>query len=202
MVSGDTLSILPLDGDWSGLEREYWGRAIAAAPLPPRPTALLVGLGGGTQAHLLHRAHRPRLITVIERDPAIVRVATRWFRLGDLPRLEFLCGDADTVVPSLVRARRRFDFVMEDAAYADEPARSERLARSLVPLVSARGILVVNRHRRGDARALAAALGPHFAEVRVRLVRRQAENALVCCRSPGPKGAYRGHPPGTERAAR
>jgi len=49
---------------------------------------LLVGLGGGTQAHLVHRLTTPRLVTAIERDPVILDVARRWF--GSRPRpMEF-----------------------------------------------------------------------------------------------------------------
>lgn len=196
MVRGDTLSVYPLDGDWSRLRREYWWQAVALAPGTERSSALLVGLGGGTQAHLLRRRCHPRLITLIERDPAIIRVATEWFGLGDLPRLEFLCGDARVVVPWLTRASRRFDFVMEDAAYADVPERSTPLAWSLVPLVAAGGTLVVNRHRRSDAHTLAAALRRRFEEVVLKRVRREAENVLVCARRPRTLGQRRPRPAG------
>src|SRR2546426_544320 len=71
LVSGEILSVYPLDGDWSRVRREYWWRALAAIELPPRPTALFVGLGGGTQIHLLERLARPRPITVIQRGPGV-----------------------------------------------------------------------------------------------------------------------------------
>lgn len=181
MAAGDTLSVYPLDGDWSPVRREYWWRALAAVDLPPRPTVLVVGLGGGTQLHLLQQRRSPPAMTVIERDAAIIRIATAWFGLRSLGPLEFLCDDADRVVPWLVGARRRFDFVMEDAAYAEAPPRALALAMALVPLVSPHGVLVLNRHRRSDALCLAAALRPHFLDVRLRRVRREAENVLVCC---------------------
>jgi spermidine synthase len=184
VVGGDILSVYPLDGDWSRLEREYWWRAVAAVALPPRPAALLVGLGGGTQVHLLRAMSRPRGIAVIEHDPVILRVARDWFGLAAVGGIEFLCGDAERVIPWLESARRRFDFVMEDAAYAEAPERSLPLARSLVPLVSPRGVLVINRHRRGDAAGLAAALRPFFRDVRLRRVRREADNVLICCAGP------------------
>jgi hypothetical protein len=182
IVAGDTLSVYPLDGDWSRVRGEYWWRAVAAAPRRRRLTALLVGLGGGTQVHLLAGRARPQGVTVIERDPAMIAVATRWFGLDGVGGLEFLCGEAGRVVPWLVRTGRRFDFVIEDAAYADESPHALALAHALVPLVTARGVLVLNRHRRGDARRAAATLRPLFRDVRVRLVRRGAENALVVCR--------------------
>lgn len=187
VVAGDTLSVYPLDGDWLRLREEYWWQAVAAAPR--RPRALLVGLGGGTQIHLLSRLVRPRLMTVIERDPAIMRVARDWFALRRVGGIEFLCGDAMRLVPWLASSGRRFDFVMDDAAYADAPAQALSLAWALAPLVAPRGVLVLNRHERHDARRAAAALRPLFGQVRVQLVRRSAENALVICHAPRPAPA-------------
>jgi spermidine synthase len=178
IVGGAILSAYPLNGDWSAIEREYWWHGVAPVRFPPEPSVLLVGLGGGTQAHLVHRLTTPRLITVIERDPVIVDVARRWFGLGALGPMEFYCGDAEMVAASLADAARTFDFIMEDAAYADLE-RSRPVVEALIPLVADAGTLVVNRHRRGDAGALARMLRRHFAAVRVRRVRREGENVLL-----------------------
>jgi protein-L-isoaspartate O-methyltransferase len=182
MVGGDILSVYPLDGDWSRVEQEYWWRALALARRGS--TALLIGLGGGTQVHLLERLARPSRVTVIERDPVIMRVAREWFGLDAIGGIEFLCGDAEEVVPWLHASGRRFDFVMEDAAYAEPPERAVPLARAVVPLVAPRGRLVINRHRRGEAHRLAAVLRRRFRAVRLRRVRRGGENVLICCLDP------------------
>src|SRR4029079_3730476 len=79
VVAGDILSIYPLDGNWSALHGEYLGQALGSLRLPPPPSTLSVGLGGGTQVHLLETRVHPRLITVVERDPVIMRVAIEWF---------------------------------------------------------------------------------------------------------------------------
>lgn len=184
VVRGAILSVLPLDGDWSAVEREYWWHALTLVNFRRRPAALLVGLGGGTQAHLLARVTSPRLVTAVERDPVILNVAHEWFRLGALGPMEFVCAEASQAMQTFARQRRRFDFIMEDAAYGDESERAMPLAVGLATLVAPGGTLVVNRHRRGDARALAEALAPAFAEVRLRRVRREAENVLVCCARP------------------
>src|SRR6059036_1995278 len=113
VVNGEILSVYPLDGDWSRVRREYWWRALSVIALPRHPSVLLVGLGGGTQIHLLHSLTRPRLITVIERDHVIARVAGDWFGLDTAGPLEILCADAMVAVRGLARERRRFDFVME-----------------------------------------------------------------------------------------
>src|SRR5881409_1008125 len=138
---------------------------------------------GGTQAHLVHRCTTPRLVTPIERDPVILDVARRWFGLADLGPMEFYCGDAETVAAALQAAGRRFDFVMEDAAYADME-RSRPVVEALVPLVAADGTLVVNRHRRGDAGSLVRMLRRRFESVRTQRVRREGENVLIYASRP------------------
>jgi spermidine synthase len=183
IVAGAILSAYPLDGDWSAIEREYWWHGVASVRFPPQPSVLLVGLGGGTQAHLLHRLTTPRLVTAIERDPIIVDVARRWFGLGDLGPMEFYCGDAETTAAMLRDAGRRFDFVMEDAAYADME-RSRPVVQALIPLVEPNGTLVVNRHRRGDAGALSRMLRRRFRSVRLQRVRREGENVLIFASRP------------------
>ena len=184
IVRGDTLSIHRLDGNWAPLRREYWWKALAAIELPRRPTALLVGLGGGTQIHLLHRFAAPRLITVIEHDPIIVRVAREWFGLDQVGRLQILCANAETAIRGLAQAGRRFDFVMDDVTYAEEPLIALPKLLALAPLVTPRGSLVANRHRRGDPRVLARALRFYFRRVWLHRVRRTGENTLICCAGP------------------
>ncbi len=184
MVHGEILSIYPLNGNWRPLRREYWWKALEAVPLPPRPAALLVGLGGGTQVHLLYRLSDPRSITVIERDPVIVRIARQWFGLDRVGKLEMVCADAETAVAGLTRTGRRFDYVMEDVTYADPPEVALPKLLAMVPLVTPLGSLVVNRHRHGDPRPLARTLRLYFNEVRLRRVRRTGENTLICCSRP------------------
>ena len=183
-LDGSVLSVYARDGDWTRARKEYWGEALDMVCLPPRPSVLFVGLGGGTQLHLLRQRVTPRHVTAIERDPVIVRLGQRWFGLGEIPRLEFLCAEATVAVETLQRTRRRFDFVMEDCTYDETPERSIPLAVSLARLVSRRGTLVVNRHRRPHARQTAAALAPYFAEIHLRRVRREADNILICASAP------------------
>ena len=184
MVHGETLSVYPVDGNWEPVQREYWWHALVEARLPPRPRALLVGLGGGTQLHLLQALVQPRAMTAIERDPVILRAAHRWFGLQDLGGVEYLCADAAAAAAALVAARRRFEFVMEDVDYGDGGERSLPLLRVLAGLVARGGVLVANRHRRSEAAVVIAALQPRFHEVRERRVRREGENVLVVAARP------------------
>jgi len=110
-----------------------------------------------------------------------VRVAREWFGLDRIARLEILCTDAETAIRGLARAGRRFDYVMDDVSYADEPLIALPKLLTLAPLVARRGSLVVNRHRNGDPRVLARALRFYFRRVRIRRIRRTGENTLICC---------------------
>jgi len=189
MVHGETLSVYPLDGDWSGVRREYWWHALAEARLPQRPRALLVGLGGGTQLHLLQALVRPRELAAVERDPVVLRAAYEWFGLRDLGGVEYLCTEAETAAAALAAAGRRFDFVMEDVDYGDGGERSVPLVSALAGLVARGGVLVANRHRRREAAVVIEALRPLFRNVRERRVRREGENVLVVASEPRPISA-------------
>ena len=184
IVAGEILSIFPLNGDWSYIRKEYWWHALALAAPSRGGTALFVGLGGGTQVHLLTRLARPKLVTLIERDPEMITIACDWFDLRKLGPLEFMCGEAQDLLPTLHAAGRQFDLVVEDAAYAAEPELSMAIGKMLAPLVAPGGSLVINRHRRGDGRRLAAMLRQRFETVRVQRVRREGENVLVCADRP------------------
>ena len=184
VASGHTLSAISLSGDWSRLKDEYWCRALDMVELPPRPTALFVGLGGGTQLLLLADRVRPRFMTAVERDPVILQVAQRYFGLERLARTEILCGDIERVLPCLESAGRRFDFIMEDAAYADPVDRALPIALRLAGLLGTRGALVLNQNARHHAAETAAALRLRCARVTMRRARRHGDNVLISATNP------------------
>lgn len=199
MIGGEIQSVYFPGGDWSPAEREYWARALVpACGLRHPPRVLLVGLGGGTQVHLLRRAAGPALITAVEHDPLVIQVARDWFGLEALDRLEILCADAAAAVHQLRRRRRRFDFIMDDISYAAPPARAIRLARSLARLLAPAGTIVLNQHRRPAAQAVAEAVTDLLPSVRLERVRQAVENVLIVARRDGAAAACaHGRPAGS-----
>ena len=184
MVHGETLSVYPTNGDWSRVRKEYWWHALAETTIPQKPRVLLVGLGGGTQIHIVRMLAKPREITTVERDPVILRAAHEWFGLSGVGGVEYHCTDAQTAADTLARAGRRFEFVMEDVDYGDGGERSVPLILTLARLVAPGGVLVANRHRRREAGVVIDALTPLFRRVRERRVRREGENVLVVAVAP------------------
>ena len=62
----------------------------------------------------------------------MITIACDGFELRKLGPLEFMCGEAQDLLPTLALAGRRFDLVVEDAAYAAEPEQSMAIGKALV----------------------------------------------------------------------
>ncbi len=184
MIDGEVQSVYFPDGDWTAAEGEYWAQALGPARSLRRPRVLLIGLGGGAQVHLLEREVTPRLVTVVERDPAVIRVALDWFGLREVDGLEILCADAEAAIRQLTLSRRRFDFVMDDISYGAPVTAAIVIARSLARLLAPHGLLVLNQHRRPAAQAVAEAVSDLLPSTRLLRVRRSAENVLVFASRP------------------
>ena len=85
----------------------YWPAMLPDGP--PRD-ALLLGLGGGTIAHLLVGAFGPLPIVGVDDDPAVLALGRTHFGL-DLPSLQIVAADAFAYAAD---CSRRFDLVCVD----------------------------------------------------------------------------------------
>ncbi len=156
----------------------YWSAMLPAE----RPgSALLLGLGAGTLAHLLNRRFRDIPIVGIDNDPELLAFARDHFDL-DLPNLEIVVADAFDYV---ARCDRRFDFVAVDlfvGSAFEVGVLSRPFLRRLKSIVSTEGEIVFNlfRERRSDS---------HLGRIRrilpIAQVDRLSHNVVVRCR-PGP----------------
>jgi spermidine synthase len=85
----------------------YWPAMLPATP--PRD-ALLLGLGGGTIAHLLVGACGPIPLVGVDDDPSVLALGREAFGLN-LPNLEVVLADAFQYVAT---CSRRFDLICVD----------------------------------------------------------------------------------------
>jgi spermidine synthase len=138
LVDGIVQSISPEDGLATG---GYWA-AMVPDDQPPRQ-ALILGLGGGTLARLLHARWGTFPIVGVDDDPTIVELARQE---GWLPteNLEVVEADAFAYVQA---CERRFDYIAVDLFRGEQLASRafgkpflRRLRRLLVP----RGRLAIN----------------------------------------------------------
>ncbi len=92
----------------------YWDAVLAIPSLlhrSPRHVAIL-GNAGGTIARALGRYYPHADVDAVEIDPAVTRVAYRYFGLGDNPRVSVHDADAR---PFLRSTDRRWDLIVVDA---------------------------------------------------------------------------------------
>ncbi len=116
--------------------------------LPPaRPsTALILGLGGGTVAHLLARRWGPGRIVGVERDLPVLETARAAGWLA-IPGLEIVHGDAFAYVES---CQDRFGYVAVDLYQGerfDGRALNKPFLRRVQEILEPRGWLALNLFR-------------------------------------------------------
>jgi spermidine synthase len=118
-------------------------------------------------------------ITVVERDPVVIRVAHAWFGLGLVSQVEVLEADVEDAIAQLARAHRTFEFVMDDISYAADSAEAGHRARLLAGRLAAGGTLVLNQHHRAQAQQVAESISDLLPRIRLERVRRGVENVLI-----------------------
>lgn len=144
----------------------YW-----QAMIPDRrpASALLLGLGGGTVAHLLVRRFGPLPITGVDASAEIVAVAREAFALAELP-LTIVQGDALQYVH---HTDERFGYVAVDLYYGNRLARGV-LALPFLRAVAARmlpgGTLAFNLFADGYLEGRLPRLERVFERLRLELV--------------------------------
>lgn len=109
-------------GDPAHLEFEYTRIALIALALARHPPEriLVVGLGGGALPQFLRFAYPQARIDVAEIDPAVVRVAERYFGLQQDAQLRVQVGDGRAFIEKA--AAGSYDIIILDAYGAGSQA--------------------------------------------------------------------------------
>lgn len=127
---------------------EYLRMMLGALYLAPEPRNILViGLGGGTLVDTLQRVLPDAEIDAVEIDPAVVRVATRFFGFEPGPRVRVNEVDGRVFVKRALRSGRRYDLVMLDAydqEYIPEHLLTQEFLQEVKGVMTPRGVLAAN----------------------------------------------------------
>ncbi|WP_269532581.1 spermidine synthase [Chitinimonas sp. BJYL2] len=95
---------------------EYTRMMMSALYLQPAPkNILIVGLGGGTLPMTLRKLLPDARIDAVEIDPAVSKIAVRFFGLTPDAKLQVFEEDGRVFVKRQARAGRKYDLVMLDA---------------------------------------------------------------------------------------
>lgn len=119
--------------------------ALFASPSPRR--VLIVGLGGGSIPTALKQILPTAQIDVAEIDPAVTRVARRFFGFVDGPQLIVAEVDGRVFVKRAGREGRRYDVILLDAfdhEYIPEHLMTKEFLTEVKALLAPQGVLVAN----------------------------------------------------------
>ncbi len=126
----------------------YTRMMLGALYLQPQPRSILiVGLGGGTLPRALSQVLPAAVIDTVEIDPAVVRVAQRYFDFTPGGRVTVAEQDGRVFVKRAMREQRKYDLIMLDAfdhEYIPEHLLTQEFLREVKTLLAPGGVLAAN----------------------------------------------------------
>lgn len=114
---------------------------------PAPQSVLIIGLGGGTLPRALRQVLPTVHIDVVEIDPAVVRVASRYFDFAASDRTRVIESDGRVYVKRAQRTGQRYDLIMLDAfdhEYIPEHLLTREFLQEVQSLLTPQGVLAAN----------------------------------------------------------
>ncbi len=142
--------------------------ALALNPHPKR--VLIVGLGGGTLPTNLRGMAPEADITVVELDPAVVKVAKQFFKFETGPKLNIEVQDGRVFIKRALAKGERYDLVMLDAFeddYIPEHLLTKEFLTEVKGILTPDGVLAANTFSSSnlypyESATYAAVFGPFY----------------------------------------
>jgi spermidine synthase len=125
--------------------RMMMGGTLLMGDAPKR--VLIVGLGGGSIPTALREILPNAQIDVVEIDPAVTRVARKYFGFKDGPKMKVIEQDGRVYVKRALREGTKYDVVMLDAfdhEYIPEHLLTKEFLTEVKSLLTPAGVLVGN----------------------------------------------------------
>lgn len=134
-------------GQTTPYTNSMWRRALRRVPRRGVKRVLMLGLGAGGAIPLIRRRCNNPVVTVVEWDPVMVRIAEELGFFSPDARPGILLGDAALVVPELART---FDLIIVDLFRGKKVAPSltaPQFIDNIARLLARGGYLIVNAFR-------------------------------------------------------
>ena len=126
----------------------YARMMMAAFYLNPAPRRILIlGLGGGTLPSTFQRLYPSAAIDAVEIDPAVVRVARKFFAFEPGPDTRVFEEDGRVFVKRMQRKRAQYDLIILDAfdhEYIPEHMLTREFLLEVKSLLADQGVLAAN----------------------------------------------------------
>jgi spermidine synthase len=130
------------------LVMNYPKMMLGALFVNPRPqSVLIIGLGGGTIPRILRQLLPDTRIDVVEIDPAVERVAGRYFDFKTSDQTRVIESDGRVYVKRALRGTQRYDLIMLDAfdhEYIPEHLLTQEFLEEVKSLLAPGGVLAAN----------------------------------------------------------
>jgi spermidine synthase len=130
------------------LEFTYARMMLGSLYLNPTPQrTLIIGLGGGTLPTTLRKLYPTMPIDVVEIDPAVIRVANKYFNFTASSLTKVHEVDGRVFVKRALKQPERYDLIMLDAfdhEYIPEHMLTREFLSEIRDLLTARGVLAAN----------------------------------------------------------
>jgi len=130
------------------LVMNYPKMMLGALFVNPRPqSVLIIGLGGGTIPRILRQLLPDTRIDVVEIDPAVERVAGRYFDFKTSDQTRVIESDGRVYVKRALRGTQRYDLIMLDAfdhEYIPEHLLTQEFLEEVKSLLVPGGVLAAN----------------------------------------------------------
>ena len=122
--------------------------AFAGLAIKPDPSRVLIlGLGGGTLADVFATLFPAIEIDAVEIDPAVIKMARRYFGFAERPGTTVHARDGRVFVRRALRDDKRYDYIVLDAFngdYIPEHLMTQEFLEECRSLLTDDGVLVAN----------------------------------------------------------
>lgn len=134
-------------------QRLYWGKVVQVLKenFTNLNEILLLGLGGGTLVHMIHKEFPSVTTTSVEIDQTMVDIANNYFDLSTVPNSRIIVDDAMKVIiepHSFDIRENQFDAVIVDIYVGEkypDLGKSGNFIGNLKNLVAGGGLVIFNR---------------------------------------------------------
>ena len=127
---------------------DYTQMMMAGLYLNPRPAKMLIiGEGGGSMPMALQEMLPDTQIDVVEIDPAVDRIAKRFFEFKPGPKMRVFLEDGRVFVKRMRAQNPRYDLIMLDAFDADyipEHLLTREFLEEVKTILAPNGVIVAN----------------------------------------------------------
>lgn len=108
---------------------------------------LIIGLGGGTMSNTLHELYPNANITNVEIDPAVIKVARKYFDLIENDKVKTVAKDGRIFIKRAKLKKQKFDMIILDAfngEYIPEHLMTKEFLSETKDVLTINGIVAAN----------------------------------------------------------